>query len=156
MRNPILRRLLVIFFIIIFVGVIVFLAIKTLINNNKLYYILDDDPKMNDVILTNFNDYSNLVKKLKINLDLNKNDFSDNYYLATFQDFDKCSESKVKGIENIIVDKNNLTVYFKIYNKCGWCRSSKVLYLIKIDKVDPNINVNFDYNYDKTLECGQI
>ena len=156
MRNPILKRLFIIFLIIMIMGAAAYFAFKVLLTNNTLYYYLDENVSLNDKILTNFKEYQTYIKDFNINQDLNNNDFENNYYLATIQDFDKCSEYKVKGIDNVSVINNNITVHFIIYNKCGWCKSSKVLYLIKIDKVDPNININFDYAYNKTLECGKV
>lgn len=51
----------------------------------------------------------------------------------------------------------SVNIKFKVFNKCGWCKSKMILYLIKIDKItDPTVPINYSYTYNKELDCGQI
>ena len=155
-RNPILIRLFTIIFALAVCFIVVFYAIKILLNSNSLNYKLGNITQYHDEILINFSDYKKFVENYGITQELVKMDFENNSYLASFQDYDKCSERKVKSVEEVNV-KDAISITFKTYNKCGWCKAEKVVYLIKIDKLESkDIDINYSYTYDKELNCGTV
>lgn len=158
-RNPIIYRSLIIIISIIFViGIIVFAVIKIKESNSLNYDIGERDlnKTYNDIIIKNYDEYKEVVNKYKIVNDLKPEDFTNNYYLVSFQEYDSCSERKRKQVGKTSVDDNTIEIEFKRYNKCGWCKSHIILYLIKIDKIKnvEGVKINYAYTDDKTVNCG--
>ena len=157
MKNTIAKRIMIFILCIIFAGAVIFIAFWALKNSNSLYYEMDNIDVYSDTILYDYDDYKDFVKYYQIQDDLIKEDFKDNSYIASFQEYDKCSENKVKKVEDIKISKNNINIKYKVFNKCGWCRSKMLVYLIKTDKLsEKNYEITYDYNYQKKLNCGII
>lgn len=158
-RNPFIKKILIIIISVVLFSVALFFAIKIITRSyDNLTYDLGEksDKKYEDIILTSYYDYLEFADNLGIKKHLKENDFTSNYYLASFQDYDSCSESKPKGINNIIRDNNDLNITFDVYNKCGFCKKHIMLHLIKIDNNQKDSNINYDYNYITVKECGEV
>lgn len=158
-KNPIVKRIIVIVLCILFAVGIVFFAATKLLNTNALNYDIgerDMDKIYNDIIVKNYTEYLDVVKNYNIATDLKNEDFDDNYYLISFQEYDKCSETKHKKVNKVNSSDGVIEVEFERYNKCGWCKSHIILYLIKIDKIDnpQNVKINYKYIDDKVAKCG--
>lgn len=108
-----------------------------------------------DTLLTNYKDYIELKNNYSINSNLNKDDFLENNYLAYFDEYNPCSEKKYKKVDNIKYD-TNVEITFRTYNKCGFCHSNIVLYLIKLDKKSVMENITYNYIFDKKIDCGNV
>ena len=92
-----------------------------------------------------------------IKKDLTANNFVTNYYLASFQDYDKCSEERYKLVNNVTLNDNELNINFKVYNKCGWCKKHSVLYLIELPKFNgDNPKINYTYDFENDIDCGNV
>lgn len=108
-----------------------------------------------DIILKDYKSYSDLMDEYGLTKKLTKNDFDKHAYLASFQDYDKCSEYKYKKIESVEV-KKAIYVTYLVYNKCGMCKPHLVLYLVELPKdIDTDVIV-YDYNYYSEKQCGNI
>lgn len=157
-RNPIAVRLTIIIGgTLLGIGVLVF-AFFAIRNSNDLYYDIGQrnlSTIYHDAILQNYDDYVKFIKDYDIAIDLKTTDFASNDYIASFQEYDSCSESKQKVVTGVKIS-DKIDVDIKIYNKCGWCKSHMLLYLIKIDKVDnPNMEIKYHYTYNKDdLDCN--
>ena len=157
-RNPLIKRILILLFITVFVVVILFFAIKIILDSTgNLAYDLGETINVNyqDKIIKNFNEYQDLVQTYQIAEDLTENDFKQNYYLASFQDYDKCAEKKMKTV-TVAQNADSIDITYKIYNKCGLCKKHTALHLIKIDPVSEEIRINYNYEYENELNCGTI
>ena len=117
-KNPILFRILIIIGVIAsIIGIIVLIIVK-LGNSNALNYDLgekDSNKIYNDIIIKSYKEYEEVVKDYDIDSDLGPQDFEDNYYLVSFQEFDSCSEVKRKQVGNVEVNKDDN--YIKLYGK---------------------------------------
>lgn len=158
-KNPIVIRLIVIIACIVFGIIVIFFAATKLLNANSLNYDIgerDMKKTYNDIIVKTYNEYQDVVKTYDITTDLKVEDFNNSYYLVSFQEFDKCSEVKKKQVNKVAIDGNTIEVEFERYNKCGWCKSHMILYLIKIDKIEnvQSAKINYKYIDDKTVDCG--
>lgn len=157
-RNPLIKRILILLFITIFAAVILFFAIKIILDStNNLAYDLGENTNINyqDKILKNFNEYQELVRTYQITEDLTENDFKQNYYLASFQDYDTCAEKKMKTV-TLTQNTDSIDITYKIYNKCGLCKKHTALHLIKIEPVNEEVRINYNYEYESELNCGII
>ncbi len=158
-RNPIVYRILIIAFCVIFaIGVVIFAVVK-INNSNALNYDIgerDMNKIYNDIIIRSYEEYKKVLENYEIASDLRPEDFDNNYYLVSFQEFDECSEAKRKQVGKVNVSDNVIEVEFKRYNKCGWCKSHMILYLIKIDKIKEvtDVRINYTYTDDRTVNCG--
>lgn len=155
-KNPILKRVLIIIVCIILLCIVTFIVINKLLNQPSLTYVFDSIDSYSDEVLDNYADYISFADKYDIENDLIEKDFENYSYIASFQEYDKCSERKAKKPETInISDSINIT--YRVYNKCGWCHAKIMLHLIKIDKINnPELPIKYDYIYDKTLDCGNV
>lgn len=159
-RNPIVVRIIILISIIALVVGIAIFAFIQIANSNALNYEIGDKKygqKYQDKILTSYEEYQDFIKDYKIATDLKQTDFSNNYYVAVYQEYDSCSEAKRKQVISAEASNMSINIKFKVFNKCGWCKSKMILYLIKIDKItDPTVPINYSYTYNKELDCGQI
>ena len=157
-KNPIFNRLKWILIILTIIITILGLSYYVLYTSyNNLTYDLGEKSSLNgygDLIITNYSSYLTIMEAYNLNTTLNEKDFLSNYYVASFQEYDNCSESKYKKVEDISYS-DTIKITFRIYNKCGWCAKHIVLHLIKIDKVDTS-RIEYDYIYNKSLNCGEI
>lgn len=153
-KNYFLRRILLIVFIVALIGVIGFIAYKKIMNSESLYYILEDNNLYKDTIIKDYSDYIFFTDEYEIKKDLNEKDFKNNYYIASFQEYDSCQERKVRKIKDIDIN-DKITITYKLFNKCGWCKSRTMLFLIKIDKLEKdNYEIEYKYESDKKLNCN--
>lgn len=159
-RNPIVVRITIIVLIAVLTIGILFFAAKNILESNALNYDIGEkeyNHKYPDTVLTSYEEYTSFIKDYDIAIDLKQTDFSNNYYVAVFQEYDSCSEAKRKQVENAEASNASINIDFKIYNKCGWCKSHMILYLVKIDKIDDiDVPINYNYSYSKELDCGNI
>ena len=157
MRNSFVIKLILIFLSCIAAVILATYVVKLARNSNSLTYDLGSKvTDYEDTFLKNFSDYENLVKKYNIKKDLTNSNFTNSYYLASFQDYDSCSESKYKLVSSVKLE-DTLNITYEVFNKCGWCKKHIILYLIEINKYegeDPVIN--YSYNYQNEINCGDI
>jgi len=156
-RNPIAVRVFTILFIFIFAVGLIYYSVKIILNGSALAYDLGEKLSLDyeDKILKTYDDYLALIEKYGVKRDLSANNFSQNSYLASFQEYDACSESAYKTVKNVSVD-NQISINFLVHNKCGWCKSHVLLYLVELDKIMEDLPINYSYEYEKELNCGTI
>lgn len=158
-RNPLVTKIVIIVLVVLasvlLIGFCVGIIFKSM---SSLAYDIGEKSNLSDYedfVLKNYYDYLNLVKKYNINEDLTIENFADNYYVVSFQEYDACAESRMKDVSHIeISDTINIT--FKVFNQCGWCKKHIALHLIKVDKFSGNKEITYNYEYDKELDCGTI
>ena len=159
-KNPIIIKVLIIMAILLFVLVLIIFSYKMIKRNyNPNVYNLGEKSNVvyeNDKLLINYNEYAELLDKYNLEKHLTSDDFSNNYYIASFQEYDSCAESKYKDVGNIKIDDENITIEFLIHNKCGMCKKNIILYIIKIDKIKEEKNILYEYNYLNNKMCGTI
>ena len=157
-KNPFFNRIKWLFIIIIIIVSILGLSYYVLYNSyNNLTYDLGKKSDLNsygDIIITNYSSYLKIMEIYNLNATLNEKDFNNNYYIASFQEYDSCSETKFKKVEDITYS-DSIKITYRIFNKCGWCAKHIVLHLIKINKVETT-KIEYDYIYNKSLNCGEI
>lgn len=125
---------------------------------NELSYDLGEKNKIgnySDKILKTYNEYSELVKKYNLTIELSETNFKDNYYIASFVEYDSCAESKLKEVESVNIS-DTIHITYKVFNKCGWCRPHIALHLIKVDRFNEEKQITYEYSYQKTVDCGVI
>ena len=154
--NPILNKILVIIGAAIFAAAIVTYAVYTYSINNDFIYDLGEKTEIKDTFLTSYEEYTSFINENGFASDLNENDFKNNYYLASIQEYDKCSEKKYKTVSNVRVEDERLKITLNVHNKCGFCKKKYVLYLVKLDKISLPINVQYEYLFENDLICGSI
>ena len=156
-KNIILRKILTIIFVVLLVIGLAVFVYEVYKSDNVLAYDLGENQKReDDRFITSFEEYKNLINEFDVPMQLNENDFNNNYYIASFQDYDKCSEEGYKTIDKVNYTKDTIDITIRVHNKCGWCKNHIALHLIKIDKISLPKKVNYEYVYDKVLECGTI
>ena len=156
-RSSLTNRILIILLFLVCGSLILFFSFK-LINksySNLAYEIGSYSLEYKDYILKNYEEYLDLTKLYKIDVELTNENFINNYYLVSFQEYDSCAEKKFKEVEKIEIDKN-INITFRVFNKCGWCKAKTALHLIKIDKIDSYEKIKYDYVYNDELQCGTI
>ncbi len=158
MRNSLFIRLSIIFVACIGAVLLASYVVKIARESNSLTYDLGDDSYgYSDTFLTSYSEYESLANDLGIKKDLTANNFVTNYYLASFQDYDKCSEERYKLVTDVDLDDDLLNINFKVYNKCGWCKRRQILYLIELPKYSgDNPEINYIYDYENKIDCGNI
>ena len=158
MRNSLVIKLLIIFASCIGAIILASYVVKIARESNSLTYDLGESSNSySDIFLTSFSEYESLANDLGIKKDLTANNFVTNYYLASFQDYDKCSEERYKLVNKVNLDDNELNINFKVYNKCGWCKKHSVLYLIELPKFNgDNPKINYTYDFEKEIDCGNV
>ena len=158
-RSPIVTKVVItIFVILISVALIIFCAGIIWKSISRLSYDLGEKEKLSgyeDFIIKKYDDYVSLVEKYGIEQSLTIENFENNYYIASFQEYDPCGESKMKEIESVNIAEN-IHITFKINNKCGWCKKHISLHLIKIDKITEDKKITYNYTFAKKLDCGVI
>ena len=159
MKNIVLRRILVIVFVVVAACALAFYCVlmvnkrkNTLSENVFDLGVRESETTYDDVILKSYDELMELSNKYNITSSLKKDDFDDNYYLASFVDYDSCGEKKFKTVEDISYS-DVIQVTYRVYNKCGFCKNHVALHLLKIDKVYLDI-VEYTFIYDnENLEC---
>lgn len=158
-RNSFRTKIFTILFIIIAsvaIGFLVYFVLREGLSSDAYDLGKSSDVSgYEDVVLRNYKDYSKLMDKYDLRKKLTKEDFEKHDYLASFQDYDKCSEYKYKAIQNVEV-KKAINVTFLVYNKCGMCQSHIVLYLIELPKDVETEVVVYKYDYYSEKDCGSI
>ena len=111
MRNSLVIKLLIIFASCIGAIILASYVVKIARESNSLTYDLGESSNSySDIFLTSFSEYESLANDLGIKKDLTANNFVTNYYLASFQDYDKCSELLFKlSKQTINVVKNAIS-----------------------------------------------
>ena len=158
-KNPLVYRILITIICVIFaIGIAIFAYIKISKASTLSYDIGERDfnKTYKDIIIKDYDEYQELIEKYDLADDLKSTDFADNYYLASFQEYDSCSETKRKKVGEVAINGNTIDIEFKKYNRCGWCKSHMIIYLIKIDKLEDvqNVKINYTYTDDKQIKCG--
>lgn len=158
-KNPIAVKVSVTVFVVVISILLIAFCIGIIMKSlDSFAYDLGEKNKVTDyqdVVLRNYYDYLSLVEKYGIDENLTIENFEKNHYIASFQEYDPCGESKMKDVESVDIGED-IHITFKINNKCGWCKSHIALHLIKIDKVANNKAITYDYIYAKELNCGTI
>lgn len=158
-RNPIVTKVMVTALVsILSILLIIFCANIIIKSMSSLSYDLGEKSTLSsyeDFVIRNYYDYLDLVKKYNLEEDLTIENFSNNHYVASFQEYDPCAESKMMDVEDIEIE-DKITITFKINNKCGWCKKHIALYLIKVDKLQENKEIIYNYTYAKELDCGTV
>lgn len=160
-KNPLVVKIFIIVFVCIVSLILAYYVMKIIISSNSLSYDLGETVTTldyKDVVLTNYSEYEKLMKKYGVQKDLAANNFSTNYYLASFQDYDTCSETKMKTVKSATVG-DDIKIVYEIHNKCGWCKKHIALFLIKIDKYPYSESkkvITYDYEYENELDCGTV
>lgn len=158
MRNSLVIKLVIIFVSCIAAVILATYVVKLARNSNSLTYNLGKDVSdYEDMYIKSYEEYLALVKKYNIKKDLTSTNFSSHYFIASFQDYDSCSEKKYKLVKSVKKENGEYNVNFEVYNKCGWCKKNIVLYLIEVDRFssdDPKINYNYTFVND--LNCGNV
>lgn len=157
MRNSLVMKLLIIFAACIGAVFLASYVVKIARNSNSLTYDLGSQlTSYKDTILKSYKEYEKLADSYGIKKDLASNNFSTHYYLASFQDYDSCAESKYKFVKDVEESNGELNITFEVYNKCGWCKKHIVLYLIEIDKSKENPTINYNYEFANEIDCGNV
>ena len=160
-KNPLVVKICAIILIIAFVISIIILCVNALLKREIITaYDLGEKSKIDfyyeDKLLTSYEEYRLLLKEYNLAPSLEEKDFNDNYYLASFQEYDSCSEKKPKraiSVEN----GQTIKVTFKIYNKCGFCAKHIMLHLVKMDKIELDKQIEYEYVFaSKNKNCGLI
>ena len=158
-NNPIIVKIVIIFIVAIVTTGIILLSYHVLKNgtSSNIYNLgeRDSSEKYEDAVLKTYEDYKKLMGKYHLDTSLKEKDFDNNSYVASFQEYDSCSESKYKKVVKVAYDEG-IIISFDVYNKCGLCKTKIVLYIIKIEKNPINDNINYIYNYRNKKECGNI
>ena len=158
-RNPMTTKILIIIFIVIVSVLLLWFCLSVILKSmSSLAYDIGEkqySAKYEDFVLKNYYDYLKLVDQYNISEDLTIENFSNNYYVVSFQEYDSCAESKMKDVKDVKINEK-IDITFKIYNKCGWCKKHIAMHLIKVDKFSGNKEINYNYVYAKNLNCGTI
>lgn len=137
-----MKKLLIFIITIIILVIIICLLIifkkrnYQLINYEYLnaYYIEEQIDK--ELLITNYNDYINLIDKYNLDKSLKEEDFNNFDYLVIF-DSNMCDKEKEIGSIKYYLD-NTLEITYNIHKKCGLCAPHTDIYLYKIDKLNIN------------------
>ena len=154
MKNLLVKRILIFLFILLFLGGLFYFGYIQLTKEPKLYFIIENMDileKPSDTIIHNYDEYKKLVDKYNVDIFLTPDNFKNNYYVASFQEYDSCKE-KERMVEKVEIN-DDIKITYKINNKCGWCKEKVLLYLVKIEKVTSDLPVTYDYIYKNKLEC---
>ena len=158
-KNPIFVRAVVITMVVIASVALIVFCINIIIKSmSTLVYDLGEKSALSgyeDHVIKNYYDYVELTKKYGIDESLTIENFENNYYVASFQEYDPCAEAKMMDVQNVSIGEN-IEIEFLVHNKCGWCKKHIALHLIKIDKISGNKEITYNYNYAKKLNCGTI
>ena len=160
-KNPLIVKICSIILLIMFIVAIIVLCANSLFKREIITtYDLGEQNKIEyyeDRILTSYEEYRVLLSEYNLAPSLEDEDFDNNYYLASFQEYDSCSEKKPKSVKSIDTTGEKIKVTFKIYNKCGFCTKHLMLHLIKMEKVDVEKPIEYDYIFaSKNKNCGII
>ena len=148
--------------IIIIISIIILLSLIIIFkkddkSNNidfKFVYddFIDDDIEIsnNEILLTSYLEYQDLVNKYYLNDTLKEEDFINNSYLVIF-DKNYCDSETEVAIINYLDDTLEIT-----YNKhkiCGLCAPHTNLYFYKLEKIDKNVKLKTKIKKVKDEEC---
>lgn len=158
-RNPLIVRILIGLFIAAIIVILVVVTVNTMKNYTYLTYDVGEKNGIyNDAILLNFEDYKKIIDKYEIKQELNEASFATKSYIATFQEYDSCAESKYKTIESVeMKEDNTIQINFLYHNRCGMCKKHMVLYFIQIGKLSSNdYKLAYGYDLGNQVNCGTI
>ena len=104
-QNSLTKKIIITIASVMITGILIFIGYR-IINKNmaNLAYDLGEKSKLNkykDQILTSYEEYISFMDDLKLDKTLSKENFNQNYYLASFQEYDPCSEKKFKEVIDI-------------------------------------------------------
>lgn len=129
MRNSLVIKLLIIFASCIGAIILASYVVKIARESNSLTYDLGESSNSySDIFLTSFSEYESLANDLGIKKDLTANNFVTNYYLASFQDYDKCSEERYKLVNKVTLMIMNLILILRYITNVDGVRN--ILYCI--------------------------
>lgn len=154
MRNKLIYYLI---FIFVLLGITLVIFFKLYGNDSEVYKNVESSKiefsnkefDYKDQLITNYEDYLNILSAYSISGKLTKEDFVQFDYLVTYDTYDSCSEEKVKEIKDIDVRKNKIKITFNVYIKCGICEPYKIIFFIPFEKniLDAVKPVEKEYNY---------
>ena len=159
-HNSLTSKILAIIFTIILIAVVIFVSVIVFNKdkNNNIFDLgnIDKNIEYRDRIINSYTDFVELLRSYNVTFEASESDFQTSSYLVLFQDYNPCSESKPKTIENVDVG-DNITITYKIYNSCGWCERHMVLYILKVSKVEDTKNIEYNYVFSNNqLDCGTV
>lgn len=119
---------------------------------------IEDDLRYKDTFINSTSELEEVINYYNIeeNINYNNFDFENNKYLVSILSYDSCSE-KILDIPSVNIIENNITLEYKIENKCGSCAFEIKLYLIPFNKNDALnfAEVEYKYNYVTNVECEE-
>ncbi|MBR4230640.1 MAG: hypothetical protein IKR74_00570 [Bacilli bacterium] len=159
-HNSFATKIFTIIFIIAFVAGIIYLCFVVLTKekNNNIFDlgVVDSNVAYTDKIVNSYDDFKELISMYNVTFQASEEDFKTNSFLFLFQDYNPCSESKPKTIEDVSIE-DNITITYKVHSMCGWCQKHMVLYILKIDLVEENKNIEYKYIFPSSqVDCGTV
>lgn len=159
-KNSLVSKVIVIIVIVIFVIFLFVLSISVLIKdkNNNVFDLGESNSSFgySDKVINDYNEMINILKEYNVDYIVKESDFEGSSYVLLFQDYNPCSESKYKTIEEVTINKN-INVTLRVHSKCGWCKKHMVLYIIKVDKVPNDTSIEYKYIFpNKQVNCGNV
>ena len=104
--------------------------------------------KIDNNILTNYEDYNNIFNSN----DLNEESFKDNNYLIIEIAYDSCSDGDLK-VEDYEIKDNKIVVLVSYEAQCGVCAPNYLYYLLPIDKNIEELETKIDYKARNNPNC---
>ena len=159
-RNSFATKIFTIIFIIAFVAGVVYLCFVVLNKekNNNVFDlgVIDSNIAYSDRIVNSYEEFKELIAMYNVSYEVNEEDFKTNSFLLLFQDYNPCSESKPKSIEDLSIEEN-VTVTYYVHSQCGWCQRHMVLYILKVDLIEENKKIEYKYVFPNTqVDCGTV
>ncbi len=159
-HNSFAIKIFTIIFIIAFVVGIVYLCMFVLNrekNNNTFDLgVIDNNVSYNDRIVNSYDEFKELLTMYDITFEATEEDFKTNSYLFLFQDYNPCSESKPKTIEEVSIE-DSIFITYKVHSQCGWCQRHMVLYILKVELVEETKKIEYKYIFPNTqVDCGIV
>ena len=159
-HNSFAIKLFTIIFIIAFVVGVVYLCFIVLNKEKSKNYfdlgVVDNNIAYTDKIVNSYTEFKELTEIYNVSYDATEEDFKSNSYLFLFQDYNTCSESKPKSIEEVSIE-DNIYVTYRVHSKCGWCQRHMVLYILKVELVEETKIIEYKYVFPNTqVDCGVI
>ena len=162
MKNKLIVFLLSLFILVSIIGIIVlfnFINKPTNPKNTKEKIIYKEGRLNNNfddknILITNYNEYKNIISTYNSDDILSENDFNNYNYLLVILNLDECRES-ITDIKSLDIKDNNIKLIFNVDGRCGVCALTTKYYYIRIDKnkISNLDNVDIDYNVTKQQTC---
>lgn len=141
--------------------IVVILIIVTAINNISSSHLYETSSYVNvfsskqkkNKILSNYDEYQELLESTNEKATLTKQDFKKHKYLALFVTIDSCSE-EVEKVTLLKNDIKKIRIQAKVNISCGGCASLTNLYLIPLKKnTDSKAKIEVKTKIKKLEKC---